>query len=384
MRSIAKLGIVAGIAIATAAAAITAFAGSAGAAQIDFGPQPRAVFVLTDGLAGNAVVAYDRAANGTLTLAHSYPTGGTGGRLGTSVADHTASEGSLTYDSARELLYAVNAGSNSVSVFRVRGDQLTKIQTVTSGGTFPVSIAASGPFVYVLNALNGGSVQGYLATGFGLIPVAAWNRSLGLPTTTPTAQAFTVPPAQALFSPDGHQLLVTTKGGTNSVIDFRVSILGISAPVINPLPTGSVPFGATFDHAGHLVVIGAADTTLRTFALSATGHLTPVGTPVAVGQAGSCWVTTNGKYLFVSNAGAGTETAFSTTAAGQLTNLGSAPVDAGTVDAAATPDGNWLYVQGGANGTVTGFRIANNGTLTKVGATLVVPGAAGGEGIVAL
>ncbi len=234
MRSIAKLGMVVGIAAATVAALTTTFAGSAGAVKVNYGPPPHAVFVLTDGLAGNAVVAYTRADNGTLTLAHTYPTGGTGGRLGTSVADHTASEGSLTYDSTRGLLYAVNAGSNSVSVFRVYGDQLTRIQTVNSGGTFPVSIAASGPYVYVLNALNGGSVQGYLATVFGLIPVPAWNRSLGLPTTTPTAQPFTVPPAQALFSPDGHQLLVTTKNGTNSVVAFGVSILGLSAPVVQP------------------------------------------------------------------------------------------------------------------------------------------------------
>ena len=41
--------------------------------------------------------------------------------LSGSVVDHTASEGSLSYDRASGLLFAVNAGSNSVSVFRVSG-----------------------------------------------------------------------------------------------------------------------------------------------------------------------------------------------------------------------------------------------------------------------
>ena len=42
---------------------------------------------------------------------------------------------------------------------------------VSSGGTFPVSVAVAGDLVYVLNAENGGSVQGYDA-GFGrLFPI---------------------------------------------------------------------------------------------------------------------------------------------------------------------------------------------------------------------
>jgi len=42
------------------------------------------------------------------------------------------------------MMIAVNAGSNSVTTFRVHGDRLTDRQTVYSGGRFPVSIAVSG------------------------------------------------------------------------------------------------------------------------------------------------------------------------------------------------------------------------------------------------
>ena len=97
-----------------------------------------------------------RAANGTLTLAAHYTTGGLGGQLTGSVVDHLASQGSLTYARITALLYAVNAGSNTVSVFAASGDPLSLRQVIRSGGTFPVSVAVHGNLVYVVNALNGG------------------------------------------------------------------------------------------------------------------------------------------------------------------------------------------------------------------------------------
>ena len=58
------------------------------------------MFALTDNPAGNAVAAYHRAPNGTLTPAGTYRTGGLGGVLTGSVVDHTASQGALAYDEA--------------------------------------------------------------------------------------------------------------------------------------------------------------------------------------------------------------------------------------------------------------------------------------------
>ncbi len=135
---------------AVATAATPAFASTASPA----GPPGagRAVFVQTDNTAGNHVVAYHRAADGTLTPAGSYATGGRGGILAGSVVDHTASQGSLAYDPAHALLYAVNAGSNTISVFGVSGDRLALREVLRSGGTFPVSVAVHGNLVYVLNA----------------------------------------------------------------------------------------------------------------------------------------------------------------------------------------------------------------------------------------
>ena len=63
--------------------------------------------------AGNQVVAYDRADDGTLTLAGTYEPAATAACSTGSVVDHLASQGSLTYDADNALLYAVNAGSNT-------------------------------------------------------------------------------------------------------------------------------------------------------------------------------------------------------------------------------------------------------------------------------
>jgi hypothetical protein len=180
----------------------------------------RAIFVQTDNTAGNAVAAYHRAADGTLTLAGTYPTGGLGGQLSGSMVDHLASQGSLSYDRADGSLYAVNAGSNTVSVFAARGDRLRLRQVVGSGGTFPVSIAVHGDLVYVLNAENGGSVRGFRIWGGRLLPIPGSTRPLGLnPTATPQ---FTNTPGQVAFSPDGSQLIVTTKANGDDIDTFGV------------------------------------------------------------------------------------------------------------------------------------------------------------------
>ena len=108
------------------------------------------------------------------------PTGGNGGVLTGSVVDHLASQGSLTYDAEHALLFAVNAGSNTVSVFSVHGDNLTRQEILPSFGQFPVSVAVHDDLVYVLNALGGGSVQGYGIFGEHLFPLGGSNRALGL------------------------------------------------------------------------------------------------------------------------------------------------------------------------------------------------------------
>jgi 6-phosphogluconolactonase (cycloisomerase 2 family) len=367
----------AGGAVAAALAALPANAATVHDAAV----RPHAVFVQTDNTAGNTIVAYERTASGGLQQVGSYPTGGNGGILPGSVVDHLASEGSLAYDGEAGLLYAVNAGSNTITVFKVSGDQLIRSQVISSGGQFPVSIAVHGNQVYVLNALGGASVAGFLQLGGRLIPVPFWQRDLGLGTNSTTA--FTATPGQIGFSPDGSHLVVTTKGAANTVDVFQVTPFGPSPePAVTSLP-GTVPFAITFDAYGHLALAEAGPNAIATFTIAPDGQLTQLGS-IATGQKATCWLTTapDGT-LYASNAASASESALRTEPDGTVTVLGATPTDAGTVDAAASSDGQYLYVQAGGPGNVDAYRINPDGSLTETGA-VTVPGAAGGEGIVAL
>jgi DNA-binding beta-propeller fold protein YncE len=369
--AVAALGLaaVAAIPFATPAFASTAFGGAS-----------QAVFVQTDNPSGNQVVAYHRAADGVLSPAGTYATGGRGGILAGSVVDHLASQGSLSYDPSHSLLYAVNAGSDSVSVFGVSGDRLALRQVLGSGGSFPVSVAVRGGLVYVLNALGGGRLQGYRVVGGLLVPIPGSGRALGLnPTASPQ---YTNTPGQAAFTPDGTQLIVTTKDNGNDIDVFAVQPGGLlsAAPVVNAEP-GTVPFAISFDQYGHLLIAEAGTNALATFSLAASGTATLID-QAPTGASATCWVAPAGPFLFASNAGSATESGFISSAAGELTLLGATGTDAGTVDASAAAGGQFLYVQTGGSGIVDEFGVGPDGTLTSVG-SVTVPGAVGGEGIVA-
>jgi DNA-binding beta-propeller fold protein YncE len=375
MSNTARRAAVGGLALASAGLVT----GLAGTAQASTPSHSGPVFVQTDNPAGNTVVVYDRAADGSLHEAGSYPTGGLGGVLDGSVVDHLASQGALAYDRAHGLLYAVNAGSNTVTMFDVHGDRLVRRHVLASGGTFPVSIAVRGNVLYVLNARDGGSLQGFLRLGDILVRVPSWHRSLGLdPTLTPE---FTSTPGQVAFSPDGTKLVVTTKGNGNEIELFGVNAFGgLSATPVVTADPAAVPFAVAFDPAGHLAVAEAGTNAVARFTIGTDRKLTLLDrTPT--GQAATCWIVATGENLYASNAGSASLSGFASDSQ-SLTPLGNTATDAGTVDAATTPDGHYLYVQTGGAGIVDEFRIDNDGSLTQIG-SITVPGAAGGEGIAA-
>jgi 6-phosphogluconolactonase (cycloisomerase 2 family) len=366
--------------IGFALAASAVVAAPASASTIDSIGTGGAVFAATDGLSANAVVAYDRGRDGTLHQAGVFGTGGRGGQLDGSVVDHTASQGALALDRASGLLYAVNAGSDSLTVFDVHGDRLARRQVIGSGGVFPVSVAVHGGLVYVLNARDGGSIQGYRRVGRTLVKVPAWHRALGLdPAATPE---FTHSPGQVAFTPDGSRLVVTTKAGRNAILVYTVDgRRGPAAkPVVNVRPD-AVPFAVAFDPAGHLVVAEAGPNAVATLRLNRDDTVTALAA-AATGQAATCWiVAVNGK-VYAGNAGSGNLSGYAVGDGGTLRSLGTFATDAGQVDVAATPDGRYLYAQTGAAGHLVTLRVGAGGTLSKVG-EVTVPGAAGGEGVVA-
>jgi 6-phosphogluconolactonase (cycloisomerase 2 family) len=368
-------------AAAVAATALLVTAASAGAAQ---SANPGAhlgngheVFVQTDNLSGNTIAVYDRSPDGTLIPAGTYATGGDGGQLTGSVVDHLASQNSLAYNAATRELFAVNAGSDTISVFQVDGGRLHLRQVISSGGTFPASVAINGDLVYVLNSTGGGSIQGFRLSGGELSPIAGSWRSLGLsPTATPQ---FVNTPGDIAFSPNGSQLLVTTKANTDAIDVFAIDSSGqpSQTPVVNTEPE-QVPFALAFT-GQQLNVAQAGSDSVAGFTLNGDGTLTPTFS-VATGGLATCWLVADGSALFAGNAASATETSILASSSGALSVTATTATDPGTVDAAVTPDGRYLYVQTGANGVVDEFSVGASGSLTELG-SVTVPNGAGGEGI---
>ena len=336
------------------------------------------VWVQTNELSGNSIVVYDRAANGTLSQAGTYATGGNGGAAAPGTeSDRIASQDSLVYDSGHSTLIAVNAGSDTVTTFKAHGDRLQGRKVVSSGGQFPASIAVHGRLVYVLNAGGPGIVQGFWIRGHHLRPIAGSARSLGLANANPPN--FLSSPGQVGFSPNGRKLLVTTKMSGSNIDVFRVRRDGTlsAAPVVNASAT-PVPFAFTFTPQGRLASGEAGASSLTTYELNGDGTLSDPRS-AADGQAALCWIVRAGDFYYVSNTGSNNVSSFTVGADGTPALLAAVAGTTNTGNIDLTVSGRYLYVQTGLAGTIDGFHINGDGSLTSIGSVTGLP--AGQEGI---
>jgi 6-phosphogluconolactonase (cycloisomerase 2 family) len=290
-------------------------------------------------------------------LLETVATGGLGGITAGSPGDHLSSQGSLTYDPERHLLFAVNAGSDTISVLSVEGRYVRLDQVVSSGGEFPDSIAVHDNVVYVLNAGGSGSVSGFYIFGRYVVPIPGSNRS---------------------------ELLVATKGASNSIDVFQVGPFAYlsTTPTVNADDT-NVPFAFATTPSGQLVVAEAAHSTLHTFAFGADGTLTSLSAPVSDGQAAFCWVTAAEGFYYVANFGSNNLSSYTVTADGTPSLVAgvAATTDAGPIDETVSANGKYLYTEAANAGAVDEFQINSDGSLSPIGS---VPGlGAGIEGIAA-
>src|SRR5687767_8556756 len=110
------------------------------------------VYTASNAVAGNAVLIYDRGADGSLQSAGSVATGGTGTGSG------LGNQGGVVLSGSGRVLLVVNAGSNSISSFGVLNNgSLELIDVEASGGLLPKSVSEHRGLVYVLNAGGSGN-----------------------------------------------------------------------------------------------------------------------------------------------------------------------------------------------------------------------------------
>ena len=352
------------------AAAVAVPASASASASTDGSPVVGHVYV-NDNTAGvNTIGAFDRHADGTLTPEAGSPFAAGGAGTGSGLA----SQGALQLSADGRFLIAADAGSNQVSVLRIRPDGSLKLVShgvVASGGVLPVSVAVSGDLVYVANSGNGGSNY----TGFRLRPNGRLDPIAG----STVSLAADAAPGDVLFNGTGRKL-AGAEVGTSVIDSFTVGFDGrLTAAPGSPFKAeGLGPFGSQFrpTDPGQLFVSNAHNTaadsgTVSAFTDAADGTLSPVaGSPFADKQMAPCWVeiTHDGRFLFTVNTASGTISRFSIAPDGALTLLGSTPVTgtkAGAVDARLSPDGGFLYVDESAIGKVGGFAVTG-GDLTEL------------------
>ncbi|WP_329296440.1 lactonase family protein [Streptomyces pseudovenezuelae] len=353
----------------------------------------RAVFVQGNELHGNTIHVFARDGQGKLKPAGNYATGGRGGDQVDAPTDSLASQGSLVYDKDSAMLLAVNAGSGTLTSFHTEGTQLQSRQVLDTGGEFPSSIAVRGKIAYVMNAGGKGSVQGFRITKKGLAPLQGSFRSLGL--ANEDIPRFDTSPGEVDITPDGRNLVVTTKGN-NTVEVFPLKKDGrpaVAEPVVNT-SAGTVPFAISFDSSGsRMLVAEAGKSTVTTYQVRRDGKLKVLQKPLANGQEVLCWLQRAGDFFYGGNTGNSTVTGYRMDKHGRLAltdkvGLATPPSSAsqGVIDIAVTGDAKFVYVQNATSGTVDGFRVERDGSLSKVTTVKGLPPFAesGMEGIAAM
>jgi DNA-binding beta-propeller fold protein YncE len=114
------------------------------------------VFVMSNNAEKNQVIAFERKNDGSYFEQHRFDTLGRGSG---GVNDPLEAQGSLTLSTDHTVLFAANAGSGDITVFRVLGSSLLVTDKEPSGGSQPVSIALWGKTLYVLNSGGAGTVN---------------------------------------------------------------------------------------------------------------------------------------------------------------------------------------------------------------------------------
>lgn len=362
---------------------LTACGGSGGGSPTN---NIRAAYTLTNSASGNAVAAF-RLSSGTITPLGTFASGGNGtGTANTPAAptggnDPLGSQSALAMSPNKKFLIAVNAGSNSISSFQIANDgSLTLVDSVASGGSLPVSVAATDSRVYVANLNDPAHGVPSNFTGFRLNSegkftlIAGSNHALAATASRATSIA---------FSTDGRTLL-SAERTTDVIAAYPVSSSGLLSAPNTVASNGNTPFGLSV-HGDLVAVANAATSSLSTYRLSGS-VLTVVSGAIASGNRAACWsaLAPDGRHAYTANPGTNNLSTYAVatdgTATLQQAAVNAGPGGDGPLDSAVTPDGQFYVQLLGAKGQIALFAIDADGNLTASGvsdATLPAPGAQG-------
>ena len=343
-----------------------------------------AVFVMTNAADKNQIIAYSRDSDGKLTDGDRFDTGGRGSG---GLTAPLGSQGSLTLSVNHTFLFAVNAGSGTISVFGVRNSRLNLMSVTPSGGSSPVAVAQRGDLAYVVNAGGQGSVVGLRLESNGRL------EQIDNATVFLTSFGGGAGGSSIAISPDGRFLLVIERIAGN-LDAIPVNADGSLGPIVRT-PSFPGAFTGIFTLNGDAIVAqaGSASTSaVSSYSLNeTTGSFSPISSNDLTQGAATCWsvLTPDGTRLFTSNTGTSTISEFDVDESnGTVSSIVGAPVAStnptgGTnLDIAVSSDGNFLFTIDSSAGAISTFDIRGGG-FSFVSTVAGLPQSVGFQGIAA-
>lgn len=360
-----------------------------------------AVYAMSNKLSQNSIIAYVRNARDQFVFLGEFATGGRGGILDNGDGSNPLiSQNSVVVTPNKRFLLTVNAGSNSVTVFRILPNfrlRIVSIRRVFGKGPMAIAVHPRGSLVYVASADADGK-NAAPASAMGALTGFVLNRHGQLFRIRRSFRQLPTRPGDVVFAVDGNSIVVASNNPfsdqlprtSEAILSYRVLrggrltrlpvdgasstrpgmpkgrsppvIIGIDivrvrgvqyvvVPEIRPMQTGSV---STFrlDHRGRLRLVQADVLT---------------GNSINDGEQAACWIVFNSKKdkFFVSNTATDTVSTFQfkrgrSTLLKAVAASGQSSLD-GAIDMAISPDDKFLFVHGGVQGEVGVFRIRNNG-----------------------
>ncbi|MEO6639517.1 MAG: beta-propeller fold lactonase family protein [Ginsengibacter sp.] len=328
--------------------------------------QEHYVYTETNAAAGNEIMIYRIKADGSLMHKGNVASGGNGTGMG------LGSQGALTMDKKHNWLFAVNAGSNTVSSFKINFDgSLTLAYTEKSGGKMPNSVTIHGNLLYVLNH-GSDNISGYW--------VGADGSMKHIEGTWPLS-ATGVDAPQISFSPDGSWIIVTEKA-TNVIGTFYVNSNGSVNNGIFTTSVGPTPFGFDFSRNKYMIVSNAAGGaagagSATSYTIGNSGVPDDVNGAIANNQSAPCWfaVTANGRYAYTTNTASNNISSYYVDATGNLyiAQEVAATSDAGPVDIVVAANNYFVYELNGKAGGIGEYHRTVMGGLWPIGNTYGLP-----------
>jgi len=336
------------------------------------GTSSGAVYVQTNA-APNEVIAFRRAADGSLDRIGSVATGGDGDS-----SPHLQSQGSVTLTGDGQYLLVTNAATGDLSVYSVAADGSIELRERVHTGSTPRSVAERDGLVVVLNTGEAGLVS-FRLSAEGIAPVEGGDQALDASHTDP---------AQVAFSPDGSMVVITERA-TDSIVTYEVTAGGTFGASSQVASEGPTPYGFAFTSGGTLIVTEAFGAQKGAAAASSyailDGSLVARTSSVGNGLSEICWavVTPDDRFAFTTNFADGAVSRYAIASDGSLSledAMAGISVEGmpGLRDEALSGDGRFLYAIDADGGRIYGWSVEAEGALEPVGSWGGVPATVAG------